>query len=376
MNNIRLLLLTGIIMVCSIISCDDDIPQAGSEVQIEQRSSDYEDDWLNELRLNLIDNEAIYEYSIHDVQYGIESLYNILGTKGPCQLKNGMNFSQEMSFTSNNGKLDQNQIRSLSELIGNSMIEYYEETSPGIMMMDVSLEELDDNIVKYNIDYFTGEIDEPIYESGYGLSCNEDAFDIDDCWISTYGDYDYEFFDPSGYGGGPCGEPDDSTSAQEEVEAIIQNDIPRYIRGKKGAIIGEVKYTNQEYASLNLNDGILNEFLDEYGNCSSLGLDYKDENDIEEELEYNANELNCTICALKDYLLSICPEGKVVCDINLYGDLLSSGAWQWQGSVHFCDAEFVIIEADEYDPPVPGPGPNPSSGAPIMILGSNSFTKI
>lgn len=210
-----------------------------------------------------------------------------------------------------------------------------------------------------------GEIRFPDLKVVDNMPCNIDAFSGYDCFLSAYGDLDrgQTITGP----GGPCNDTNTSTSAQEEVQKVMVNAIPKYVNNNKGVITGEIKYTNQEYVPLYLFDSPFPDLLDNYTNCGNLNIDFNDEIENITDLRYNSDVLNCTICALKDYLVSICPSGKVICSINLWGDILTGGYIKWVGEVYFCNATVVPWESE------PNPEIIPDGNG---ILGSNSILSI
>lgn len=107
-------------------------------------------------------------------------------------------------------------------------------------------------IAKYKVNAIIGEIRFPDLKVVDNMPCNIDAFSGYDCFLSAYGDLDrgQTITGP----GGPCNDPNTSTSAQEEVQKVMVNAIPKYVYNNKGVITGEIKYTNQEYVSLYLFD--------------------------------------------------------------------------------------------------------------------------
>lgn len=47
---------------------------------------------------------------------------------------------------------------------------------------------------------------------------------------------------------------------------------------------------------------------------------------------------------MKEHFKSICPPGKVVCDLNLWGDQLGGDYWKWVGEVCFCDVKVLSTQ--------------------------------
>lgn len=298
--------------------------------------------WLESFRLNLLNKQAIYSYNVTDAEYGVESIYNLLAAKGVSQISNQRIHKSEIILSTNNGMLSQNEISALSNLVYQSVKQYAYKSSPGLMLVDLA-STIDGNSVKYTVSTYTGNLSNPIYNYGAGFGCTEDAFDALDCFRSAYGDADAG---NGPYYGGPCGDVNDLTSAQEEVQNAILNDIPKYVYGWKNQIVGKYVYTNSSCQTVTLWNGSMNESLEKFSNCTSLNLDYNDNQSVISEIEYNSDELNCTVCMLKEHFKSICPPGKAVCNVNIWGDQLGGGYWKWVGEVCFCDVKVVSTQIE------------------------------
>ena len=328
-------------------------------------SSELDKQWLEQFRLSLLNKNASYTYNVDEAIYGIEALYNLLATNGVSQIGKQSIHTDSITISAPSGTLDNFQISQISEFVAESIKDNAITDTSELFMVDLNLNSQNNNIVIEST-IISGELSDPDYESGFGFNCDQYAFADSVCFRSAFGNLDYD--QPLTLGG-PCDSPNSMTSAQEEIQKVIQNDIPRYTYGFKGRIESYIKYTDIEHVEFSLWGGELSEYLEMYGNCNSLELDYADDQGIVSEIEYNSDELNCTLCALKKYLIDNCPPGKVICDVDLWGDLLWEGEWVWRGTVNYCHAtEYSLIA--ETLPEILGSGNGPADS---LILSSNSI---
>lgn len=115
-------------------------------------------------------------------------------------------------------------------------------------------------------------------------------------------------------------------------------------------------YTNQEQEDFDLWGNGEPEFPDwneVNTNCPSYYSkfeSYDDNTNVLDEIEYEGDELNCTECDVMDYMISICPPGKVICGINMWGDLLDPGKVKWRAIGYFCDLDVEVVNPVETGP--------------------------
>lgn len=321
MRNFKHILFIGCFIAFNSCSKNENVSESTTYVTLESRSASVANlptQWLETFRLRILNENAVYSYSPSDAEYGIEAIFNILAAKGASQINNQRILKSEITLPLTNGALNQTAITSLSNQVYQSVRQYAFKTSPGLMLVDLNSQIIGNN-VKFTISSYIGNLSNPIFNAGAGFDCIEDAFASSACFRSAFGDLDEgdELLI-----GGPCNSPNGLTSAQEQVQSAILKDIPRYVYGWKNQIVGKYVYTNSDCETVvDLWSGDINESLGKFANCTTLNLDYNDQQSDLSQIEYNSAELNCTVCALKEHFRSICPPGKVVCDVNLWGDL-------------------------------------------------------
>jgi len=156
----------------------------------------------------------------------------------------------------------------------------------------------------------------------------------------------------------------------DKTKATLWDDLRLSFTDIHGQIVDYTKHTDIEGLNLEIWDYILLEYIDSYGSsCNTLNLDWTDEQDVLEEIEYDSDELNCTYCALKEYLIDNCPPGKVICDVDLEGVLLWGGDWLWSGAVNYCSATELPFN-QQLLPELTGTG---SGATDYLILSSHSI---
>lgn len=319
--------------------------------------------WLEQMRLHLLDTNAVYKYSVEEAAYGVSTLYNILAAYGVAEIENPLIIVDTISFTIANDSMNETQMVALSDFVVSHISDNVFKLDTGLLMLDI-VSSISGNTALFKVESIIGDLSYVDLQNGNDMTCNNNSFSSSDCYLSASGDLD------GGssllYPAGPCDSPNTLTSAQEEVQKVLVNSIPKYVYNNKGVITGAIKYYNNNDVPIELWQGVLTEFLENYSNCEPFGLNYNDEIEFS-ELRYSGDELNCTVCALKDYLNSICPSGKVICYVNLWGDQLGGGYWKWRAEVRFCNATTVSWEA-EPNPEIVIDGPG--------ILGSNSILEI
>nr|MBS0036660.1 hypothetical protein [Saprospiraceae bacterium] len=338
-----------------------------SEIRSEQDSNIL---WLEDFRLNLIDTSSAFSYSISEVEYGVETVYNLIGSVGPKITSNSSIYKDSIELQVQNGLLNGNRIKTLSSHIFSMMEDYVFQNDKGFLFVDINAED-NGSLAKFHISLIAADISEPDSTAALVSYCTEDYFSSPDCFRSAVGN---PKIGSQIYDGGPCNDINDETSAQVEVETAIQHDIPRVIYhstwGAFGVIEGYIRYTNPDREDFYFPDDLGN-LSSSYANCSALKLDFKDNNNTLSEIEYETDRLNCTLCILYDYIESIKPNDKEICDITIWGDLLigvsSSSEIHWFGEVVFCDAEVVKLKHPGPQEPAPAPTPTDFLGS-LSIL--------
>lgn len=336
-----------------------------SEIRSEQDSNIL---WLENFRLNLTDSSSTFSYSISEVEYGLETIYNLIGSVGPNLTSNSNIYNDSIELEVNNGQLSGERIKSLSSDIFSMIEGYVFQEDKGFLFVDLNAEEMG-NKVKFLISTTAADISDPDTSSTFTPYCTEDYFTSSQCFRSAIGNPKIGY---SILNGGPCNDPNNETSAQAEVEAAIQNEIPQVIYHKLWSTlpVAWVRYTNPVhiplYLPVDLDDIIYN-----YPNCGSLNLFYLDQTTLLDEIEYGFDELNCTLCLLYDYIESIRPNGKELCDITIYGDAIPDGILtfiHWLEEVVFCDVEEVSLSAPlPHQTPTSNPNENDFLGVLSLI---------
>ena len=302
-----------------------------------------------------MDENATYSYTIEETKAGLESLYNIYAARGVSDIQNQEIVNNTIILSNVTGNLNETQVSEVSDMIFNTIKDYVGVSSPGLQMLDVSYDnDPSTNDVIFSVDAFVGDLSVPDFTSGTTFDCANGSFDLTDCYRSAWGDLDTGWDITQG---GPCDNPNDLTSAQEEVQKVIVNKVPRHSFQIINGDLAHVRYvyTNQEPEFFELWHGDLNfpDWNEVNTNCPSYYSkfeSYDDNMNVLEEIEYEGNELNCTECDVMDYMISICPPGKVICGINMSGQLLDPGFVKWRAIAYFCDLEVEVIEPVE---PVP-----------------------
>ncbi len=315
-----------------------------SEAFSENRSElgiNYE--WLEEFRLNLLSTEGQFYYTISEVEYGIETIYNIIGSVGPMKYTNPKIYKDSILIPLTDGVINGSNVKNLSSKIFSLVEGYVFKSNRGFLFVDLNIEQSGSDAMA-RISVTAGDISEPDLSSPFAPFCEHSYFTDPECFRSAEGNprvFPFEI-----YYGGQCGDPNNETSAQFEVEkAIIQN-IPRFIYKFNpfvNIIEGIYKYTNPITSFKNL--GIIFEnFTSPYSNCSQLNLSFIDNLDDIQDINHQWYRLNCKLCTIYDYIESIRPSGKVLCDIIVHGDgvynINSSTIW-WHADIVFCDVEII-----------------------------------
>jgi len=348
-------------LVLAIFSCNEQesLTPTAVESEISSRSNGIDSSltpWLNQLRLNLLDQNASYSLTLEQTKTGLESLYNIYAARGVSDIQNQEIINNSITLNNVTGNLNETQITAVSDMIFNTIKNYVGVSSPGLQMLDVSYDnDPSTNDVIFSVDAFVGDLSVPDFTSGTTFDCANGSFDLTDCYRSAWGDLD------TGWpitGGGSCGTPNDLTSAQEETQKVIVSKVPRHSYQLINGDLSQVRYvyTNQEQEDFDLWGAGEPEFPDWNeinSNCPSYYSkfeSYDDNTNVLDEIEYEGDELNCTECDVMDYMISICPQGKVICGINMWGDELGSSDVKWVAEAYFCDLDVEVVNPVESGP--------------------------
>ena len=322
-----------------------------SEAFSENRSElgiNYE--WLEEFRLNLLSTEDQFYYTISEVEYGIETIYNIIGSVGPMKYTNPKIYKDSILIPLTDGVVNGSNVKNLSSKVFSLVEGYVFKSNRGFLFVDLNIEQSGSDAMA-RISVTAGDISEPDLSSPFAPFCQQDYFTAPECFRSGIGNPKYNGFIDFG---GPCNDPNDlTTTAQIEVErAIIQN-IPRFIYKFNPfvkIIDGIIKYTNPT-ADHYIFSQIFESHNSSYSDCSSFKLDFLDDITVLSEIEYESNRLNCVLCLLYDFIESIKPQDKELCDIILWGDyLIGFDDIHWQAVITFCNVEIIPTNATLNEP--------------------------
>lgn len=349
-------------LLVGLFSCNEQesLNPTAVESEISSRSNGIDSSltpWLNQLRLNLLDQNASYSLTLEQTKTGLESLYNIYAARGVSDIQNQQIINSSITLSNVTGNLNETQITSVSDMIFNTIKNYVGVSSPGLQMLDVSYDnDPSTNNVIFSVDAFVGNLSVPDFTSGTVFDCENGSFDLADCYRSASGDADVSGFPI--ITGGECGEISNVTSAQEETQKAIVAKVPRHSYQIISGDLSQVRYvyTNQEEEFFELWFARLDGFPDwneVNTNCPSYYSrmeSYNDNISILDEIEYEGDELNCTECDVMDYMISICPPGKVICGINMWGDELGSSDVKWVAEAYFCDLDVEVVNPVESGP--------------------------
>ncbi len=334
-------------------------------INVNTRTINDNKEWLESFRQNLITNST-NSYSTSDVEYGIESLFNLLGTNGVRFTERVEILESNFEVTPINNNLTKSQILSLFNSIYTNVKNAYDlstKVNKGLPFIDIQ-KQLNQNSITYNVRAFIGNNEVPNFNSGILIDLCTNEFNSSDCFRSAV-----ESFNGSiSSSGGPCGSPNSLTSAQVEIEKKINKSIPTTISSKFG-LQGIIKYVDVECMQpIDItHSNAMRLLIENSSNCKNIDFeDFFTTND----LEYNFNKLNCSMCLIKQFLNTITPPGKVLSSINIVGDILDAGAIVWRIEPCFAKPIFISVTI----PTNPGnPLPNNDGGG---FLSSNSIFNI
>ncbi len=161
-------------------------------------------------------------------------------------------------------------------------------------------------------------------------------FDEDDCYNSGIGD------EPPFWIGGECdedlGQSQYDTDVQFEIQKAINSRIPKYVRSHKGVEGGTIVYNNMDcsFTDIRLDQ-------EDFGISESCGeIDFIDELS-HPDAEYEGYKLDCTVCIILDLIAAYTPEGMVLAEINIRGELaIEGGEIVWLMDLCFGEPKLIV----------------------------------
>ncbi len=303
--------------------------------------------WLEEFRLNLLSTEGQFYYTIPEVEYGIETIYNLIGSVGPMEYTNPRIYKDSILIPLTDGVINGSNVKNLSSKVFSLVEDYVFKEDQGFLFVDLNIEQLGSDAMA-RISVNAAEVSEPDLSSAYLPFCEQSFFSSSECYRSAIGN---ERIGWPLFNGGICGNPNNETSAQLEVEKVILQNIPRFVYSNRhnpnfNVLEGIYKYINPTEHSITLGYDIFETIQNTYFNCQDIGLWFFDNVNIADEIEYNSVKLNCTLCLLYDYIESVKPQDKELCDIIVWGEPVwnewdDSTVIVWQAKISFCDVKII-----------------------------------
>ncbi len=329
--------------------------------------------WLEEFRLNLLSTENQFSYSISEVEYGIETIYNLLGSVGPMDYSNPRIYRDSILLPISDDSINGASIKNLSSKVFSLVEDYVFKSDKGFLFVNLDIEQSGSN-AKALISVTAADVSEPDLTSPFAIPCEQNYFSPNDCYRSAFGN-------PRRNGiwglGGPCGNPNDETSAQYEVEKAFIQGIPRAIFSNSShPSIPTIKYIysytnpNPDFIAFGLELPI---YSNPYADCQDLGSSFVDNKDILEDIEYHEDRLNCALCLVYDYINATKPQNKELCDIIVEGNFVMGAQYiHWTAEIIYCDVEIIPASLTWNEPQIPTMDP-PSEDDFLMQVSFSDF---